>query len=172
MKLRSSLVFALLLSAAFCATASAAEYSLNKGVVHFSTPNDWSVMIAKTSGDPQLYAFQVPNPHAKDTLTRVAVSTHQVANRAAFDALLNAARNKAGNLPNYHDDAPKGTPSSTLRYSADQDGETMRYRQSFQFQSNMAVEVRCVSPRSNPAPASWKRAYQHACDAIAAQLAN
>lgn len=171
MKLRSPLAIVLLLAAAFATSASAAEYSLNQGTVHFSVPGDWTVMISKTSGDPQLYAFQVPNPHAEGTLTRVTISTHQVANRAAFDTLLNNAKNTAGNMPNYKNEASPSTSPTTLRYSAEQDGEAMRYRQSFHFQPDLAVEIRCVSPRNNPAPASWKRTYARACDAIAAQLA-
>lgn len=170
MKLRLSLALVTILITA-ASGASAAEYSLNQGAVHFSTPNDWTVMITKTSGDPQLYAFQVPNPHAKDTLTRVAVSTHQVANRAEFDALINAAKNKAGNMPGYQNEATQSTPSSSLYYKAEQDGEAMHFRESYHFQSGLNVEVRCVSPQNNSAPASWTRAYQQACDAIAAQLA-
>ncbi|MDN5924533.1 MAG: hypothetical protein L0H70_05985 [Xanthomonadales bacterium] len=170
MNLRSLLALSLLLVAACANTASAAEYSLNQGVVHFSVPDNWNTLMSKTSGDPQLYAFQVPNPQAAGTLTRVTVSTHALTNDAAFAAFVITQSDKAANLPHYKKLSAYSPSASSMHYSAEQDGETLDYRESFHAKPQLAVQLRCVSPHNNPASSKWKRAYEHACAAIAKQL--
>ncbi|HET6632745.1 MAG TPA: hypothetical protein VFG73_08570 [Rhodanobacteraceae bacterium] len=166
---------AALLSLAAAGSAAAAQplaqYSLNQGKVHFGVPTNWVAMMQKTSGDPQLYAFQVPNAKAPDTLTRVTVSTHQVGDMTAFAAFVKNAMAKAAQMDAYASEATPGGQSTALRFRAEEDGDKLRFREHFYYKSGLAVTLRCVSPAAIPAASSWHRAYVRACDALAAELA-
>ena len=68
------------------------EFSLNEGIVKFTAPPAWPVIMQKTEGNPQAVAFQVKDPADEGTgeATRVTVSTKLLDDTSNFQALVNA----------------------------------------------------------------------------------
>lgn len=166
MKRSLILLFGLLL-ALHC---SAAEYSLHGDSVHFSVPDDWSAIMQKTEGNPQFYAFQVRNPNAQTTLTRVSVTVNQMADRAAVEAYVQDAVRNAESSKGYKAMDGNKPAAGSLQYSADEDGQRQVYRKDFFQHDNMVVTLLCVRPQDAPAGAAWLHAYEQACARIATDL--
>lgn len=166
--MKRSLIF--LLGLLFAIQCAAAEYSLHGDSVRFSVPGDWSAIMQKTEGNPQFYAFQVHNPNAPTTLTRVSVTVNQMADRAAVEAYVRDAVRNAESSKGYEAmDGNKPTAGS-LRYSADEDGQRQVYRKDFFQHDNTVVTLLCVRPQAAPAGAAWLHAYEQACARIATDL--
>lgn len=153
-----------------CGSAAAADYTLADGRVHFSTPDDWR-RIMQTQGDPEVMAFQVPDPSptAQNTLARVTVSSTRVADIGDFQRYVAAAMAKARTLPGYHQDAGKSGPTWST-YAAQESGEAQAYVERYYFHDGVAVQLRCVRPAASQAGAAWSAAFDKGCAAVAADL--
>jgi hypothetical protein len=159
-----------LLLLATCASATAADYTLADGSVHFSTPDGWR-RIMQTQGDPEMMAFQVPDPSptAQSTLARVTVSSTHVADIAGFQHYVATAMAKARTLPGYHPDQAKSGPTWST-YAAQESGEAQAYVERYYFHNGVAVQLRCVRPAASQAGAAWSAAFDKGCDSIASDL--
>ncbi|MBN8740163.1 MAG: hypothetical protein BGP24_00420 [Lysobacterales bacterium 69-70] len=164
-----SALFALLL-AGLSGAASAADYTLNDGVVRFSAPGDWPVIMQMSEGNPQVIAFQVKDPADTGTgeATRVTVTTRKLDDAQAFQAFVNTALEKARQTPGYESET--GADGSSLRYSGMSQKTRYKYRESYFYRNGVAVQLRCVHPVLAATSPAWIAAYNQGCDQIAASL--
>lgn len=159
-----------LLLLATSASAAAADYTLADGKVKFSTPDDWR-RIMQTQGDPEVMAFQVPDPSptAQNTLARVTVSSTHVADIGDFQQYVSTATAKARTLPGYRLDAAH-SGATWSSYAAQESGEAQTYFERYYFHNGVAVQLRCVRPAASQAGAAWTAAFDKGCAAVAADL--
>ncbi|HET7358870.1 MAG TPA: hypothetical protein VFJ04_01885 [Rhodanobacteraceae bacterium] len=163
----------LLLAASLALVATAAlatDYTLASGRIRFSTPDSW-LRIMQAQGDPEIMAFQVPDPSptARDTLARVTVSSQRVADIAGFKNVVALGMDKARTLPGYRRDAAH-SGSTWLAYTAEESGVSQTYVEHYYFTEGHAVQLRCVRPTASQAGAEWTAAFDQGCAAIATQL--
>jgi hypothetical protein len=162
-KVQSLLV---LLGASMLAIAPAtfaADYSLASGVVRFSAPDAWPVLMEKQDGARQFVALQVKDPSNNRALARITVTTEQVDGVQGFQAFLKTGTEHARKLPGY---AAVNTPGSTssLRYTATENHENNAYDEHYAYRSNLAIQVRCVRPAN--APTDWRSTFDAGCQSI------
>ena len=166
-----SAVAAIVLAVGLFATAPApaAEVSMANGSVQFSPPAGWTE-IMETSGDPEVRAFEVPDPSptGQTALARVTVTVQQVTDLADFRAFENEASSKATSLTGYRANAT--TDPNNLSYTAQESGVAFSYREIYWFKGSYAIQLRCARPQQSQAGAAWATAFDRGCDAIAAQL--
>src|SRR5689334_22464529 len=89
---------------AFAAAAETpGEFALNSGLVKFTAPAAWPVIMQKTEGNPQAVAFQVKDPAEEGTgeATRVTVTTKLLDDPSSFQMLVNADVYKGKQMPDY-----------------------------------------------------------------------
>jgi hypothetical protein len=155
-----------LLTAATAANAETAvgEFSLNSGVVKFSAPPQWPVILQKTEGNPQVVAFQVKDPadEGSGEATRVTVTTKLLDDTSNFQALVNADVDKGKQMPEYekHDE---GIDPSVLRYFARNSKTRYEYRETWYLNGHAMVHVRCARPMLDKTTAQWTADYEKGC---------
>ncbi|WP_343227556.1 hypothetical protein [Rhodanobacter sp. 7MK24] len=149
--------------------APAADVSMANGSVNFSTPDGW-MEILETDGDPEVRAFEVPDPSptGQAVLARVTVTVTQIAGVDGFQAYQNQATAKATMLPSYK--AVNTTDPRNVSYTAQEAGVASSYRERYWFKDGHAIQLRCVRPQQSQAGAAWIAAFDRGCDAIAARL--
>ncbi|MBD8899097.1 hypothetical protein [Rhodanobacter sp. DHG33] len=161
--------FALALGMLAAAPAAATDVSMANGSVTFSTPDNW-MDIMDTDGNPEVRAFEVPDPSptGQTVLARVTVTVTQVSGLDQFRAYQSQAAGKATTLQAYK---ALGTSSpDNLSYTAQEAGVPSHYRERYWFKGGYAIQLRCVRPQQSQSGASWIAAFDRGCDAIAARL--
>lgn len=151
------------------APVPATDVSMANGSVNFSTPDNWTDIL-DTDGNPEVRAFQVPDPSptGQTVLARVTVTVTQVPDIDAFRAYQNEATTKATALPSYK--AIDTSNPDNLSYTAQEAGVASRYRERYWFKGSYAIQLRCIRPQQSQAGAAWIAAFDRGCDAIAARL--
>lgn len=163
------ITLALLCAAA--GAAHAADFKLNGGVVGFSAPSDWPVIMQMTEGSPQVVAFQVKDPADTGTgeASRVSVTTRKLDDAQAFQDFVNASIEKAKQTPGYEHDG--GSDGGSLRYSGLNAKTRYQYRESYFYRNGVGVQLRCMHPVLKGTTSTWLSAFEKGCDEIAASLA-
>lgn len=149
--------------------APATDVSMANGSVNFSTPDNW-MDILDTDGNPEVRAFQVPDPSptGQAVLARVTVTVTQVSNLDDYHAYQNQAAAKAAALPSYR--PVSMSDPDNLSYTAQEAGVASSYHERYWFKDGHAIQLRCVRPQQSQAGATWIVAFDRGCDAIAARL--
>lgn len=163
-------LLALLLTGAAAGAATAADYSLNDGIVRFSAPDSWPVIMQMTEGSPQVVAFQVKDPAdtGTDDASRVSVTTRKLEDAQAFQAFVSSSMEKARQTPGY--ESENNGDSSSLRYSGMNAKTRYKYRESYYYQNGVAVQLRCAHPVLKSTSAAWIAGFDQGCDQIAKSL--
>lgn len=158
------------LAAGLSVAASASDYTLNGGMITFSAPSDWPVIMQMSEGNPQVVAFQVKDPADTGTgeATRVTVTTRKLDDAQAFQAFVTQSLDKARQTPGYESET--GPDGSSLRYSGLNQKTRYRYRESYFYKNGIGVQLRCVHPILKGTSPAWITAYDQGCDQIAASL--
>lgn len=151
-------------------TISAADYSLNDGIVKFSAPDTWPVIMQMTEGSPQVVAFQVKDPadSGTDDASRVSVTTRKLEDAQAFQAFASSSMEKARQTPGY--ESENNGDSSSLRYSGMNAKTRYKYRESYYYQNGVAVQLRCAHPVLKSTSAAWIASFDQGCEQIAQSL--
>ncbi|BFI96669.1 MAG: hypothetical protein RSP_21790 [Rhodanobacter sp.] len=151
------------------APAPAAQVSMASGSVSFNTPDGW-MDILETNGDPEVRAFEVPDPSptGQTVLARVTVTVKKVSNLDDFRAYQNEAAANATALTGYRPGA--GSDPNNLSYTAQEAGVASSYRERYWFKGSYAIQLRCVRPQQSQAGAAWTAAFDRGCESLAAQL--
>lgn len=163
-----------LLSATFAAGAFAqgrTDYALNDGQVRFRVPAGWSAVMEKTEGDPQAFAFQVPDEAAQgseDSAT-VVVKTRRLKAAAAFAGFVQDEHARAESQGGYARDASNRN-ESVHQYFVQRGKTRYLVRDHYFLTGEIAVEVRCQRPLIDATPAAWNTQFDSACDGVAASL--
>lgn len=150
-----------------CAEQVTTNYSLNEGKITFSVPSDWSVIMQKESGNPQLIAFQVKNPAEQGTeeSTRITITTKLIGDVKNFQGFIDAAMDKAKQTAGYEVDK-ENKDTSELRYSGLSRKTRYLYREALSFNNGIAIHVRCVRPQLKATTKLWIENYDKGCDQI------
>jgi len=164
------LAAALLATVSFAATA--ADFNLNGGSVHFTAPSDWPVIMQMTEGNPQVVAFQVKDPAAEgtDESSRVSVTSRKLDDAVAYQAMVRTASDKAKQQTGYEQDKDTGDVGS-LRYTATEGKARYHYREHFYFHEGVGISLRCARPMLDKTSKSWVADFEKGCDQIAESLA-
>lgn len=168
--LRISFLAAALVAGLFAAaSAPAAEVSMAGGSVRFATPNGW-MEILETDGDPEIRAFQVPDPSptGHTLLARVTVTVQQMPSPQGFASWVSEATAKAAALPGYQ--PAKASSPDSASYTARESGITATYREMYWYHAGHAIQLRCLRPQQSQAGSAWSTAFDRGCEAIAARL--
>jgi len=157
----------LLAAAAGAATDAPGEFSLNQGLIRFSAPPAWPVIMQKTEGNPQFVAFQVKDPADTDSgeATRVTVNTKQLDDTSRFQALVNADVERGKEMPDY-EKKDDGVDPSVLRYFARNGKTRYEYRETWYLNGHSMVHVRCARPMLEKTTAQWTADYEKGCQQI------
>jgi hypothetical protein len=152
-----------------CAAAAETpgEFSLNSGLVKFTAPASWPVIMQKTEGNPQAVAFQVKNPAEEGTgeATRVSVNTKLLDDPGNFQMLVNADVNKGKQMSDY-EKRDDGVDASVLRFFA-RDGKTRyEFRETWYLNGHVLVHIRCARPMLEKTTAQWTADYEKGCAEI------
>ncbi|HZP65908.1 MAG TPA: hypothetical protein VFB32_06330 [Rudaea sp.] len=153
------------------AHAEAGRYSLDQGFVNFTAPPEWPVIMQKTEGNPQFIAFQVKDPADTDSgeSTRVTVETRLLDDSSNFQPNVNAAVDKAKQLPGY-EQRNDGVDASVLRYFAMNGKTRYEYRETWYLNGHVMVHARCARPMLSGTTAAWTTAYEKGCAEIMQSL--
>lgn len=160
---RSMLVLMGACALAIAPVAFAADYSLNNGVVTFSAPDAWPMLMEKQDGTRQFVALQVKDPSDTNALARITVTTERVSGVQGFQKFVDTGTARARKLPGYAAENT-ATGSSSLRYSATENHEKNAYSEHYAYRSNLAIQVRCIRPAN--APADWRNTFDAGCQSI------
>ena len=154
---------ALLLGTAAAAADAPGEFSLNSGLVKFTAPSAWPVIMQKTEGNPQVVAFQIKDPAdaGTDEASRVTVSTKQLDDTGSFQALVNVEVNKGKQMPDY-EKRDSGDPT-VLRFLARNGKTRYEYRDTWYLNGHVMVHVRCARPLLEKTTAQWTADYEKGC---------
>lgn len=158
------------LAALACSPALAADWSMAGGAIHFSTPDGWT-RIMSSSGDPEVMAFQVPEPSPSDSkiLARIVVSVTTADSSIDFKALVSEARERAATQPGAKIDNQRS--SATALYYTDQEGGTTQVtREHFVRLHGHAVELSCIRPGASATSRQWAADFDHGCERILKQI--
>ncbi|HET9819873.1 MAG TPA: hypothetical protein VFP92_11985 [Rhodanobacteraceae bacterium] len=166
--IRSMLVLMGACALAIAPVAFAADYSLNNGVVAFSAPDAWPMLMEKQDGERQFVALQVKDPSDTNALARITVTTEQVSGVRGFQKFVDTGTTRARKLPGY---AAENTAagSSSLRYTATENHEKNAYSEHYAYRSGLAIQVRCIRPAN--APADWRNTFDAGCQSIVTAVA-
>lgn len=148
---------------AIAPAALAADYSLANGMVKFSAPDAWPMLMEKLDGPRQFVALQVKSPGDANALARITVTTEQVDGIQGFQKFFNDGTARARKLPGYEATTALGD-SSSLRYTASENHEKNAYTEVYAFRSNLAIQVRCIRPAA--APPDWRATFDAGCQSI------
>lgn len=150
----------------------AAEYALAEGAIHFNVPENWSQIMQKTEGNPQFHVFQVPNPDATGTLTRVSVNARNLATDDSFEAFVEQQVAAAAAGDSFQAQPDHAPDKGKLRYSVNDAGSSQLYSVDYIHRGGLVITVRCVRPADAPASEAWLAAYRLGCAQLAAGLAH
>lgn len=148
---------------ALSVAALAADYSLAGGAVKFSAPDAWPMLMEKLDGPRQFIALQVKTPGDANALARITVTTERVNGLQGFQKFLNTGTERARKLPGYLA-TNSIADSSSLRYTASENGETNAYSEVYAYRSDLAIQVRCIRPAN--AAADWRATFDAGCKSI------
>ncbi len=162
-------LFVLLLSSG---PALAKNYTLANGRIAFNAPDAWPAIMEKTSGQRQFYAFQIRNPKASGTLTRITVTTLEMQSPTDFDAFVQQQTARARQSAGFSEAAGKLAGEHTLHYHFDEDKHPQVVRLHLIQHGTHAVILRCQRPRDARATRQWLAAYRDGCADLARQLGN
>ncbi len=162
MKRKARLFLMLLGASALAPAAFAADYSLSSGAVAFSAPDAWPMLMEKLDGPRQFVALQVKDPDNTNALARITVTVQQVDGVMGFQKFFNDGATRARKLPGYVADRTQG--SSSLRYTASENGEKNAYTEVYAYRSNLAIQVRCIRPAT--AAGDWRATFDAGCQSI------
>lgn len=171
MKFARYTIVAVALAIASIAVAQADDVSMASGSVHFSTPASW-VGIMQVDGDPEVRAFQVPDPSPSknDTLARVTVTVKQVASLQDFNDYVSTSVSKAKDMKNYQPVASVTGDQNSFIYSASESGVAYTYLERYWFRSGHAIQLRCARPTSSQAGQGWMASFDKGCNELAVKL--
>jgi len=160
-------------AAALLASSAAAEapgeYSLNSGLVKFTAPAAWPVIMQKTEGNPQAIAFQVKDPAEEGSgeATRVTVTTKLLDDPSNFQMLVNADVYKGKQMPDY-EKRDDGVDPTVLRFFARNGTTRYEYRETWYLNARVLVHIRCARPMLEKTTAQWTTDYEKGCAQIMA----
>lgn len=139
-------------------------YALFDDIVKFKAPADWSVILKKTEGIPQFIVFQVKDPadQGSGASSEVSVEAKLLNDASIFQALVNAATDKAKQIPGYEQRAD-GVPATTLRYFGLNGKTRYEYRETWYLDAKIFIHVRCSRPVLAATMAAWTDAYEQGC---------
>lgn len=172
MKKSTKLLAASLITLLMSAPGLAKEYSLANGKVQFDAPEAWPAMMEKTNGDPQFYAFQIRNPDSPGTLTRITVTTHELAEVTDFDAYRTQTIAKTRHSTGFSEAADELPTDHSLHYYFNEDGHPQIVRMSLFQHGHHAIMLRCQRPKDAKASSQWLVDYHAGCEDLARQLGN
>jgi len=144
------------------------EFSLNQGIVKFTAPPAWPVIMQKTEGNPQAVAFQVKDPADEGTgeATRVTVGTKLLDDTSNFQALVNADVDKGKQMPDYE---KRDSSDATVLHFVARNGKTRyEYRDTWYLNGHIMVHVRCARPMLEKTTPQWAADYEKGCAQIMA----
>ena len=155
-----------LLLSAGAAAETPGEFSLNAGIVKFTAPPAWPVIMQKTEGNPQAVAFQVKDPADEGTgeATRVTVSTKLLDDTSNFQALVNADVDKGKLMADY--EKRDSADATVLRFFARNGKARYEYRDTWYLNGHVMVHVRCARPMLEKTAAQWTADYEKGCAQI------
>jgi len=161
-------LFAGALLSAGAAAQTPGAFSLNEGIVKFTAPSAWPVIMQKTEGNPQAVAFQVKDPADEGTgeATRVTVSTKLLDDTSNFQALVNADVDKGKQMPDY--ETRESGDAAVLRFVARNGKTRYEYRDTWYLNGHVMEHVRCARPLLEKTTAQWTAEYEKGCAQIMA----
>ena len=122
----------------------------------FSAPSEWPVILEKTEGMPQFIAFQVKDPadQGSGESSQVSVDAKVINDSSTFQALVNAATDKAKQMPGFElrSDASE---ANTLHYFARNGKQRYEYRETWYLDSKIFIHVRCTRPVLAATAPAW-----------------
>ena len=162
-KLIAGLVIALLSTPVVAADTS---YSLFEGLVKFSAPAEWPVMMEKKEGIPQFIAFQVVDPAAQGSgeASQVSVEAKLLNDASTSQALINAGIDKAKQAQGF--EARSDAGANAMHYVALNGKQRYEYRESWILNSRMLTHIRCARPLLAATSAAWTQSYEAGCKLI------
>lgn len=162
------LLAVLLLLAATAVQAT--DYTLANGDVHFTAPASWP-LVMQAKGDPEMMAFQVPDPSptGDDTLARITVTSTKAADITGFQQYVAERIGAAHSQPSFQEQADQSGPT-WIHYTAVEGNHPQTYIERYYFKNGHALQLRCIRPTHSKAGAEWTAAFDRGCDAIAAEL--
>ena len=161
------LVAGILLSAG-AAAETPGEFALNQGVIKFTAPPCWPVIMQKTEGNPQVVAFQVKDPadEGSGEATRVTVNTKMLDDTSNFQSLVNADVDKGKQMSEY--EKRDSGDATVLRFFARNGKTRYEYRETWYLNGHIMVHVRCARPMLEKTSAQWTTDYEKGCAQIMA----
>lgn len=163
-KLLRALPLALVLAAP---AIHAADVAMADGVIHFTVPDNWS-LIMQSSGETETQVFQVPgSSHADATLSRVTITLKKAMDLRAFQTFSGELRSRATNLKDYAPGNPKA-PTENV-YSAKEGTTKLDYYERYLFANGYAIQLRCVRPDGD---AKFSATFDKGCTDVANSLPN
>jgi hypothetical protein len=161
----------LLPAVAGIATAATTSYSLFENIIRFSVPSDWTAMMEKHDGNPQFMAFQIKDPadHDNSEVSQVTVSAKLMHDSSFFQQQVDAATDKAKQLPGY-EQSGEGVDPTVLRYFAMNGKTRYEYRETFYLVSHLFLHIRCSRPLLKETTQAWADAYNKGCGDLMAAL--
>jgi len=163
MQMRFVYFFAGALLGTGAAAETPGEFSLNEGIIKFTAPPAWPVIMQKTEGNPQAVAFQVKDPADDGTgeATRVTVSTKLLDDTSNFQALVNADVDRGKQMPDY--EKRDNSDATVLRFFARNGKARYEYRDTWYLNGHVMVHVRCARPMLEKTTAQWTADYEKGC---------
>ncbi|UXI66993.1 hypothetical protein [Tahibacter amnicola] len=152
------------------ANAGNGNFALNGGLINFTAPSEWPVIMQMSEGNPQVIAFQVKDPADTGTgeASRVSVTTRKIDDAQAFQQFVNTSLEKARQTPGYEHQTK--SDSNTLRYTGLNAKTKYAYRENYFYKNGVAVQLRCVHPLLKETTSAWLNAFEQGCDQIATSL--
>lgn len=143
------------------------NYSLFDNTVKFQAPSDWPVILKKSEGLPQFIAFQVKDPadQGSGESSQVSVEAKLLNDSSTFQALVNAATDRAKQTPGY-EQRTDGVDATTLRYFGLNGKARYEYRETWYLDSKIFIHVRCTRPVLAATAPAWTAAYEQGCARI------
>jgi len=159
--------FIFILFSDLCFSQPTSSYLLHEGKIAVGVPSDWSMIMQKDNGNPQILAFQVKNPAESGTQesSRVTITAKSIRDTKDFQAFVDAANDKSKQTPGYEIDK-ENKNSGELRYSG-LDGKTRYfYREALHFNNSIAIQVRCTRPQLKSTTETWIENFNKGCDQV------
>lgn len=158
-------------SCMLAAHATAADYGLNDGRVHFTVPSTWTAVMEKRGDDPQAIAFDVPDAASRDSgaIASVTVKTRSLVAPTDFAAAVGDEMQRAQAQPGYAADTSTTDPAR-FRYTILRGTLRHAVEDRFVLLGNIAVQVRCQRPLSEPAASAGAARFDTECANVFASL--
>lgn len=158
-------------TAARAAPAGQTAYSLFEGIVRFSAPAQWPVILEKKEGVPQFIAFQIKDPAAEGSgeSSEVWVDAKLLNDATTSQALVNAATDRAKKTPGF-EAAKDNEANGALHYTALNGKQRYEYRETWQLAATILAHVRCTRPLLAATSAAWTTDYDAGCNTVMQSL--